>query len=53
MGETNESVNPSSYAEANESMKEYLVTRGRWMDQNIESLKQYCHESKNVNTALY
>lgn len=53
LGETNESVNPSSYAEANESMKEYLVTRGRWMDQNIESLKQYCHESKNVNTALY
>ena len=39
--------NPSSYEEAVEDLKKFLVKRGDWMDENIENLRQYCHESAN------
>lgn len=51
--QTDKDVNPSSYDEANEWMIEYMVERGSFMDQHIESLLQYCQPSKNANTALY
>lgn len=38
--------NPHSYEEAVEDMKEVLRLRGAWMDQNIETLRQYAAESK-------
>lgn len=50
---TFDDVNPSSYEEATEQMTDYMVSRGRWLDEHIESLKQYCRVSKNANTVLY
>lgn len=52
-GETYADVNPSSYAEATEAMINYIVRRGNWMDEHIESLRQYCEMSKNAGTVLY
>ncbi len=45
-------VNPSSYEEAVEWMMDYIVDRGRWMDEHIESLRQYCHPSRFANQML-
>lgn len=39
-------VNPSSFEQAVAWMKDYMIDRGRWLDQHIESLYQYCRESK-------
>ncbi|MDE6313947.1 MAG: CotH kinase family protein [Lachnospiraceae bacterium] len=50
---TLEDVNPSNYQEANEMMEWYLLKRSEWLDENIETLLQYCQESKNANTTLY
>lgn len=47
-GQTDEDVNPSSYDEATEWMVNYMLNRARWMDENIYTLRQYCHPSKNV-----
>ena len=33
--------NPDSYEEAVEDMKRYIHIRGEWMDENIETLRQY------------
>lgn len=38
---------PSNYEEAINHLKESIHKRGEWMDDNIEVLRQYCHESKN------
>lgn len=38
--------NMSSYDEALTQMKTRLIERGKWLDKNIENLRQYCHESK-------
>lgn len=39
--------NPESHEEAIAQMKDFIHTRGKWMDENIETLLQYSHESKN------
>lgn len=44
--ETLRSVNPSSHEEAVEQMVNYMVNRGRWLDEHIDSLRQYCHPSR-------
>ena len=31
----------------------YMVRSGDWLDENIESLRQYCQTSKNAGTVLY
>lgn len=41
-------LNPSSYEEAIEMMLDYATSRGAWLDNAIESLRQYCHPSKNA-----
>ena len=38
--------NPENYDAAIDQMKDFIHTRGSWMDENIEILLQYCHESK-------
>jgi len=38
--------NYKSYEEAVSQLKEFIVNRGRWMDEYIENLSQYSHESK-------
>lgn len=50
---TYQEVNPSSYERATGKMITYMKHRGKWLDENINSLLQYCHQSKNANTALY
>ncbi|MDR0326281.1 MAG: CotH kinase family protein [Oscillospiraceae bacterium] len=45
-GLTLHDVNPSSYSEAMDWMLEYMLERGRWMDENIDALYQYCHPSR-------
>ena len=38
--------NPHSYQEAVNDLKKSIHERGEWLDENIESLKQFSHESK-------
>lgn len=38
--------NPRSYEAAVDSMKNFISARGKWMDENIETLRQYSAESK-------
>lgn len=47
-GQTLEEVNPSSHAQAVEWMEGFMLRRGAWLDENIESLRQYCHQSKTA-----
>ena len=51
-GETLREANPASYEEAVEWMMDYIVVRGRWMDEHIDSLRQYCHPSRFANQML-
>ena len=46
--ETIETLNPHSFEEAVEWMLDYTYERGKWMDEYIETLRQYCHTSKNA-----
>lgn len=39
--------NPKNHEEAVQQIKDFIHERGEWMDENIEVLKQYSHESKN------
>lgn len=47
--QTLEDLNPSSYEEAMEWMLDYAEDRGRWLDQNMDTLRQYCHRSRNAH----
>lgn len=47
-GENEAEINPSSYEEAVAWMSEFVVERGNWLDENITSLRQYCHPSKTA-----
>lgn len=38
--------NLTSYDEAVKQLKNHIIERGRWLDDNIDILLQYCHESK-------
>lgn len=38
--------NPENYEEAVQQIKDFCKERGEWMDDNIDNLKQYSHESK-------
>ena len=38
--------NLHSYEEAIVQLKDFILARGRWMDENIEALKQYSADSK-------
>ena len=48
MTETLEDANPHSYEDAVGRMKGYMFSRAEWLDENIQSLYQYCHRSKNA-----
>lgn len=39
--------NPTDHAAAVQQIKDFIQERGSWMDEHIEILLQYCHESKN------
>ena len=42
-----ESRNIRSHEEAVAQLKEYIQLRGQWLDENIETIQQYSHASKN------
>ena len=46
--DTIETMNPHSFEEAVEWMLDYTYQRGRWIDANIRTLRQYCHTSRNA-----
>ena len=37
--------------EAADQLKRWLIELGHWLDNNIHTLQQYCHESRNKNYA--
>lgn len=41
-----EERNPADHAQALAQLKDFCVTRGAWMDENIDILQQYSHPSK-------
>ena len=41
------SRNVYSTEEAAEQLKEWLYERGLWLDENIHTIQQYCHPSRN------
>ena len=47
-GLTRIDVNPSSFEEAQEWARDYMVRRGRWLDRYIETLRQYSHSSRHA-----
>lgn len=44
-----EERNIGSYDEAIKQLKNEIIKRGRWMDENIDTLYQYCQQSKNID----
>ena len=46
-GLSGEGRNPHSHEEAVEQLKDWLLKRGAWLDENIHSLRQYAHPSRN------
>lgn len=44
--------NVTSHEEAVKKLKEFIIKRGNWLDNHIESLYQYSAESKNANEIL-
>ena len=39
--------NPHSFEEAVEMLKTRIIQRGRWLDEEIHAIQQYCHPSRN------
>lgn len=44
--------NVESHEEAVEQLKSYIQKRGKWLDEHIDTLYQYCSESKNANEII-
>ena len=44
--------NLRTYNESIEQLRTYITNRGEWLDDNIEILKQYCHNSRIVNDTI-
>jgi len=41
-------MNPSSFEEAQDWARDFMVERGRWMDDYIETLRQFSHPSRHA-----
>lgn len=41
--------NVTSHEQAVKQLKSFIVARGSWLDEHIDTLYQYCHESKNAH----
>lgn len=44
--------NPESWEASIIQMKHYIHDRGTWLDEHIDTLYQYCHDSKNKDELL-
>ena len=47
-GITMADLNPASFEEAMEQKQNFMIERGRWMDEHIEILRQYSHPSRHA-----
>jgi len=47
-GITEADLNPSSFEEAMAQKRDFMIERGRWMDEHIEILRQYSHPSRHA-----
>jgi len=47
-GLTMHDLNPSSFEEAQEWKRNYMIERGRWLDEYIETLRQFSHPSRHA-----
>jgi spore coat protein H len=45
--------NYKTHAESVEQLKSFIIARGRWLDDHIETLRQYCQDSKNSNILIH
>lgn len=45
--------NVTSYTEAITQLKTFIQKRGSWLDEHIDTLYQYCQDSKNANSIVY
>jgi hypothetical protein len=41
-------MNPSSFEEALEWARDYMIERGQWLDEFIEALRQFSHPSRHA-----
>lgn len=44
--------NVTSYDGSIDQLKDFIVRRGNWLDAHIDTLYQYCQDSKNANTQV-
>jgi len=51
-GVTRYDVNPASFEQAQEWAREYMIARGRWLDDYIETLRQFSHTSRHAAWVL-
>ena len=47
-GITEADLNPASFEDAMTQKRDFMIERGRWMDDHIEILKQYSHPSRHA-----
>ncbi|MCL2378026.1 MAG: CotH kinase family protein [Defluviitaleaceae bacterium] len=47
-GITEADLNPASFEEAMDQKRDFMIERGRWMDNHIEILRQYSHPSRHA-----
>jgi len=48
IGITGVDLNPASFEDAMDQKQNFMIERGRWMDENIETLRQYSHHSRHA-----
>jgi hypothetical protein len=51
-GITIHDMNPTSFAQAQDWARDYMVTRGRWLDDYIDTLRQFSHTSRHATLVL-
>ena len=47
-GVTMADLNPASFEEAMDQKRDFMIERGRWLDEHIEILRQYSHPSRHA-----
>jgi len=47
-GLTEADFNPSSFEEAMDQKRDFMIERGRWMDEHMDILRQYSHRSRHA-----
>lgn len=51
--EAREDENPKNFKEAIKQLRDCMKDRGMWMDEHIDTLRQFCSDSKNASEIVY